>query len=150
MRHSTIIFLFSALLLLASCAKPKELVYKDYKNFKVSQWGVSSSKLSLDLIYYNPNKFGLKLKDTDADVFIDGALLGHFRLDSILTIKKLSDFTFPVNMDVDMKNIFKNGLSTLLGKEVTITVKGTTRAGKAGIFLKMPVKYEGKHKFDLF
>jgi hypothetical protein len=53
-------------------------------------------------------------------------------------------------MSVDMKGLFKNALNILFSNEVLVTVKGTTRVGKAGIFITVPFSYEGRHKLELF
>jgi LEA14-like dessication related protein len=152
MRKITLFLLLSLALLNQSflCRKPRDMEFKEMQHFKMGKMGFDKTDISMDLIYFNPNNFQLKLKDTDCDVFIDGNYLGHFRLDSTITVAKKANFTFPVNMQVDMKNVFKNGFNTLFSKEVLLKVNGSTRAGKGGIFIKVPIRYEGKHSFGLF
>jgi hypothetical protein len=53
-------------------------------------------------------------------------------------------------MEVDMKGIFKNLLTVVFNKEILLNVKGTTRVGKAGIFINVPFDYSGKHTFSMF
>jgi hypothetical protein len=53
-------------------------------------------------------------------------------------------------MDVDMKNLFKNSLSAILGQDVLLEVKGNTRLGKAGLFVSVPFNYSGRHKTNFF
>lgn len=133
-----------------SCSSPKMLEYKEYKNFKVNSAGFTSSKISLDLVYYNPNNFGLQLRKVDMDIFIDNNLLGHTLLDTLIQIPRKNTFTLPISVDVDMHNIFKNSLITLMGKEVTVKAIGRLKIGKANVFMSMPVNYEGKHTFSMF
>ena len=66
-----------SILLLPSCRAPKELEYKDFKDFSVEKLGFSSSAVKMNIVYYNPNNFGLQLKRTDLDIYIDGTYLGH-------------------------------------------------------------------------
>jgi len=64
-------------------------------------------------------------------------------------IDRKSEFSLPSKIDVDMKNVFKNTLNVLFNKEVLVTVKGTTKVGKAGIYINVPFNYEARHKIDL-
>lgn len=133
-----------------SCQAPKDLVYRDFKNLKVEKLGFGATTLKLDLIYYNPNNFGLQLAYTDLDIYVDDTYLGHSAQDYQITIPRLAEFTLPLEVKVDMKNVLKNALSTLLGKEVLIKVTGKVRLGKANVFKTFPVTYEGKQKFSIF
>jgi len=144
-------FIFLAFyLLLSSCRAPQELVYKDFKNFSIEKLGFSSSSVKMDLVYYNPNNFGLQLKRTDLDIFIDGNYLGHTIQDYQVTIPKRADFTIPLKIDVDMKNILKNAIGSLFGQEVTVRVIGKIKVGKANVYKSFPVNYEGKQQFSAF
>lgn len=136
--------------MVTSCQAPKDLVYRDFTNLKLEKLGFGSSTLKLDLIYYNPNNFGLQLKSTDLDIFIDGNYLGHSAQDYQITIPKLADFTLPLQVDVDMKNLLKNALTSILGKEVMVKVTGKVKLGKANVFKIFPVNYEGLQKFSVF
>jgi hypothetical protein len=51
-------------------------------------------------------------------------------------------------MQVDMKGLFKNSLSILFNKEVTLGAKGTTRVGKGGFYVTIPFNYQGKQKIN--
>lgn len=133
-----------------ACKKPQGFDYRDIKNFNVEKLGFDKSTISMDLVYYNPNNFGVQLRKVDCDVYLNDKFLGKYLLDTVMTIPKKAEFTLPSRMEVDMKNVFKNTLSVLLSSDVLIKVKGTTRVGKGGIFLNVPVSYEGRHKFDVF
>ena len=133
-----------------SCQAPKELVYRDFKNLQVETIGFSATKLKVDLIYYNPNNFGLQLKYTDLDIYVDNNYLGHSAQDYQITIPKLGEFTMPLAIDVDMKNLLKNALPTLLGKEVLVKITGTVKLGKANVYKTFPVSYEGLQRFSAF
>ncbi len=136
--------------MVVSCSKPQGFDYRDIRNFKVEKLGFEKSTISMDLIYYNPNNFGVQLRKVDCDVYIDEKYLGKYQLDTLMSIPKKAEFVLPSRMEVDMKNIFKNTFSVLFGKEVLVKVKGTTRVGKGSIFLNVPVNYEGRHKFEVF
>lgn len=138
------------MLLFASCKKPQEFEYRGMKNFKIEKFGFEKSNLSMDLVYFNPNNFGVSLKKVDCNIYVDGTYLGKFNLDTLMQIEKKSEFALPAKIDVDMKNFYKNALNVMFSKEVTIKATGTTRVGKAGIYMNFPINYESKQKIDLF
>jgi len=141
---------FGFLFLLSSCRAPKDLEYRDFKNLKVEKIGAASSMIKMDLVYYNPNNFGLQLKLTDLDIYVDNNYLGHSLQEYQIHIPKRGEFTLPVQVEVDMKNLLKNALSTFLGKEVMLKVTGKVTLGKANVYKIFPVNYEGIHKFSLY
>ncbi|MEO8174637.1 MAG: hypothetical protein ABI581_16195, partial [Sediminibacterium sp.] len=56
------------IVLLASCSKPQGFDYRDVKNVKIENMGFDKTILAMDLVYYNPNGFGVDLKKVDCDV----------------------------------------------------------------------------------
>lgn len=150
-KHFPILLLLQLLtILLIGCSTPKEIEYREYRNFTIEKLGFASSKIKIDLVYYNPNNFGLQLKQTELDVYINNYYLGHTMQDYQVTIPRKMDFTIPVSMDVDMKNLLKNGLTVFFNKEVTLKMTGRIKVGKANVFMNVPVNYEGKQSFTLF
>jgi LEA14-like dessication related protein len=137
-------------LTILSCSSPKALEYQTFRNFSVQKLGFTSSTVKLDLQYYNPNNFGMQLKNSDLDIFIDGNLLGHSSFDTLIRIPRRDTFMLPVKFDVDMQNIYKNAWNTLIGKEVLVRLTGKLRVGKANVFMSLPVNYETKETFSLF
>lgn len=144
-------FLITLLILLffmSSCRAPKELEYRDFKNLSSEKLGFTTSTFKVDLIYYNPNNFGLQLKRTDLDVYIDSNYLGHTAQDFQINIPRRGEFTLPLSIEVDMKNAYKNAIPALFGKEVLVRVTGKIKIGKANVFKSFNVNYEGKQTFS--
>ncbi len=137
-------------LLPLACSTPKALEYRTFKNFTLEKLGFSSTAIKLDLIYFNPNNYGIYLKTTDIDIFINDAYLGHSTQDYQISIPKKEEFAIPLKIDVDMRNLLKNGLNTFLRNEVTVKITGSIRIGKANVFMSFPVLYEGKQVFSFF
>ncbi len=135
--------------IMSSCREPKELEYRDFKNLSTEKLGFSTSTIKLDLIYYNPNNFGLELKRTDLDIFVNGNYLGHTAQEYQIHIPKKAEFTLPLSIDVDMKNAYKNAFPALFGQEVLVKVTGSVKLGKANVYKSFPVNYEGKQQFSL-
>ncbi|HWB26238.1 MAG TPA: hypothetical protein VG738_12195 [Chitinophagaceae bacterium] len=144
---------FLGLALLAtffSCKKPQGFDYRDMKNFKIDSMGFDHSNVSMDLLYFNPNNFGVELKKVDCDVFVEHNYVGHFNLDTLMHITKRSEFAIPCRMQVSMKNMFKNALTTIFASDFLVEVKGTVRAGRMGIFITVPFNYAAREKFNMF
>jgi LEA14-like dessication related protein len=153
MKYKLLLYPISYLLLLlgtTSCQTPKDLIYRDFKNLKVEKVGFAATTLKLDLIYYNPNNFGLQLKYTDLDIYVNNNYLGHSTQDYQISIPRLAEFTMPLQIEVDMKNLLKNAFPTLFGKEVLVKVTGTVKLGKANVYKIFPVNYEGVQVFSAF
>ena len=133
-----------------SCSSPKALEYKTFHNFSIGKLGFDKSTISMDLEYYNPNNFGMQLKRTDLDIFINGNLLGHSFTDSLLKIPRNTSFLIPIKFNVDMQNVFKNAYTAMTGKEVLIKLTGKIKIGKGNVFMSLPVDYESKQTFSFF
>lgn len=134
---------------LVACSSPKALVYNNYRDFSIDKLGFVSSEVRLNLEYYNPNNFGLQLRRTELDIFINNNFLGHSSSDTLINIPRRDTFLIPIRFNVDMHNLFKNAWNTLTGNELLIKVNGKIKVGKANIFMSMPINYEGTHKFTL-
>lgn len=136
--------------LLCSCSKPKEFVYKDIRNIKLESLNTTETKASLDLVFYNPNSYGVSLKKVDCDVYLDSNYAGKLLLDTLMYIPATSEFTLPAHLNVNVGSIAAGGLSMLLGKDVLITAKGKSRVGKGGFYVNISFSYEGRHKLNFF
>ncbi len=136
------------LLILTACQKPKGFDYRGVRNLNIEQLGSSKSSLSLEMVYFNPNNFGVTLKKIDCDVSLNKNYLGRFQLDTLMHIPKKAEFSIPSKMEVDWKDIIKNAFTVVLSKEVLISVKGSTRVGKSGIFITVPFNYEEQQTIE--
>jgi len=71
-----LLLLFSSILFF-SCGKIQEPEFRTVKNFNVESPGIDSSGVSLDVELYNPNNFGVNLKETVGDSYVDNIYLGR-------------------------------------------------------------------------
>jgi LEA14-like dessication related protein len=138
--------LFLVLLFMVSFPFIKEPEFIDARNFALRSVGLKTSTVYADLFYFNPNNLGLQMKKAELDVYVDDRLLGHSLLDTLITIPKKDTFSFPVMLEVEMKNIFPNAFAMLMKEEIELRIEGTAKVGKGGLFLNVPVKYRGKHR----
>ena len=133
-----------------SCHEPKSLEFREFNNLKVDKLSFAGAALTVDLVYYNPNNFGLQLNRTDLDVFVDSTFLGHSSQDIQVSIPKRDIFTIPLKLDLDVKNLLKNGITSLFNKNVAVRVLGSVKVGKAGIYKSFPVDYTSMQNFSFF
>ena len=149
--HTLLLFISTVVIVfLSSCHEPKSLEFRNFSNLKVDKLSFAGAALTVDLVYYNPNNFGLQLNRTDLDVFIDSTFLGHSSQDIQVNIPKLNTFTIPLKLDLDVKNLLKNGLTSMFNKNVAVRVLGSVKVGKAGLYKSFPVDYTSMQNFSLF
>ena len=143
-----ILLLLSSPAILSSCRSPKDLEFREFKNLALENVGFSAAKLKVDVVYYNPNNFGLELNRTDLDIFVDSSFLGHSAQDVQVKVPRREQFSIPLVIDLDMKNLLKNGITALINKEVNIKVVGRVKVGKAGVFKSFPLTYTTRQKLS--
>jgi LEA14-like dessication related protein len=128
----------------AACRKPKELVYQEIGNFGIKKAGLKQTIISLDIRLYNPNKYTLKLKTANVDVYMNDSHLGKMLVGETTSFAALDTTALPVMLDVDLMNVLPNAFQLLINSEVNIKLTGTLRAGRKGIYITVPINYEGK------
>ncbi|MGE7777344.1 LEA type 2 family protein [Chitinophaga sp. NPDC101104] len=134
----------------SACGKMKDLEFIRVASFDMENLSFSKSTVKIELAYYNPNNFSLRLKDAEFDVFLDDTKVGHSLQDTLIDIPARDTFYFPVKLQVEMGNVFKNMLGVLANKEVTIKAAGNCKVGKKGVYLPFPIRCETKQKLDFF
>lgn len=134
----------------SACGNVKDLEFIRVASVNFDQLGFSKSIVKMELAYFNPNNFSLRLKDAEFDLFLDDTKVGHSLQDTLIDIPAKDTFYFPVKLEVEMGNVFKNVLGALTNKEVTIKAAGNCKVGKKGVFLPFPIKCETKQKIDFF
>ncbi len=98
----------------------------------------------MDVKLYNPNKYCLKLKKADLDLYINGNHLGKVKTKAVCSVTKLDTFTLPVTLAVDYRNILPNALQLLFNSEVDVKLTGKVKAGRHGLYITVPINYVGK------
>ena len=104
----------------------------------------------MDLVYFNPNNYGLQLKRTDLDIYINDIFMGHTSQEYQITIPRKEEFSIPIQMDVDMQNLYKNSLNIMMKNQVIVKLTGSVKVGKANVFISFPVNYQELETFTLF
>jgi LEA14-like dessication related protein len=144
-------YLFPTLLvvlIVSGCTQIKEPEFRRLDNFKLKSIGLSEAKIGLTVTYYNPNNFTMTVKETSAQVSLEGVDLGRFVQDTLVTVGANAEFSIPISGAVSVNKLMQMNLPDLANREVLIRATGTTKVGKAGIFITKPFTYEGRHRLD--
>lgn len=149
---STLIVALGSVVLLASCASSnvQEPEYRDIRNIRLVDLGVLQSTAGIDLIYYNPNNFGVTLSEARGDVYIDNEYLGRFSLAEKVQVGKRSEFIVPATIKVDMIGAVKNHRDIYKKKEAMIRIEGMARVKKSGISRDVPIRYQSMQNLEKF
>jgi LEA14-like dessication related protein len=137
-------------LIVSSCgtAHVKEPEYRDIREVRLIELGILQSTAGIDLVYYNPNNFGVQLAEARGDVYIDNAYFGHFDLAEKVQVKKNSEFIVPAIIKLDMIGAIKNQKELFKKKEVLVRIDGSARVKKAGIARDIPLKFESMQNIE--
>lgn len=124
--------------------------YRDIRDLRLVEVGLLKSKAGMDLVYYNPNNFGVTLAEARGDVYVDGHWLGKFELDQKVNVKKHSEFVVPAIVSVDMIGVVKNQREIWKKKEAQIRIDGFAKVRKAGITKEISIKFETMQNIEKF
>ncbi len=146
MRISILPLLF--VLSLAGCAKVKDPEFRRVGNFRLKGLSPVQTTISFNVTYFNPNTFGVTLKEAQADVFMDSVYLGKFTQDSSIKVGRNTEFTLPFSGSIPLKTALELDLRNIGQREIFLRAEGDVRVGKAGVFVTKKVHYQGKHRLD--
>lgn len=133
--------------MLSACADPQELVYQDVKNFRLLELSMKP-RVGMDVQFYNPNKYGMTMKDANVDLFIDGKHVGNAVLDKSYDVPGLDTFLLPVTLKADLETILPNALAILANNKMEVELKGYVKAGR-GVFINIPIRYKGVQELNV-
>src|SRR5262245_26151003 len=105
--RSLIFTLVLAITILSSCksGSVKEPEYRDVQNVRLIKAGLLESTAGVDLIYYNPNNFGVQLNDIRGDVYLDDNYFGRIGLQEKVSVGRKTEFIVPATIKLDMIGI---------------------------------------------
>lgn len=133
-----------SLFALSSCGtnNVQEPEYRDIRNIRLISLGPLESTAGVDLVYYNPNDFGVQVATARGDIYVDNNYFGRFELDDKVQVKKRSEFILPATVKVDMIGAVKNQRDLYKKKEALVKIDGIATVKKAGFSKDIPIKYE--------
>ncbi|HEV8284901.1 MAG TPA: LEA type 2 family protein [Chitinophagaceae bacterium] len=146
---ATLVF---GLVIFSSCGtnKVEEPEYRDIRNVRLLELGPLQSTAGVDLVYYNPNDFGVQLSTARGDIYIDNNYFGRFDLGEKVQVRKKSEFILPALVKIDMIGAVKNQRDLYKKKEALVRIEGTATLKKAGFSRDIPIKYESMQNIERF
>lgn len=142
------IFIISICTLLPSCMRYEDISFKGIENLKMGKIGMNETTMEMDLIFNNPNGMGATLNNAQGKAWIQDIHVGDFLLNQDVKIPAKSNFSVPVRMSVNVKDLIKNSLTLMLKDSVNIKVDGDAKLSKGSIMKSFPLKYNGKKSTD--
>jgi len=133
-------FYVAIFLSLAACAPKEQVVFRKVLNIRLD--AVSNTPvLKADMVFYNPNKESAKLKKIDMKILVEDKMAGT--VDQVLNqkISGQSEFTVPIEVKLDLKEI--GLLDTIInlfgGKKYEVRLLGKIRVSIHGFAVSVPV-----------
>ena len=130
------------------CKTPALPVFGRLENLSVRKVERSQTVVTAVIQYYNPNNYQLSLKHIEAEFYLENKLVGSSVLDTIIFLHKRDSFLLPVSVKLNLADVLSNGLGALLMGKANVGVKGFARLGRNGIFIRLPIQYEGTQKIQ--
>ena len=139
---------FLMIVFLAGCTRIQEPQFRKVGNFHLKNFGLQQAVIAFSVNYFNPNDFGVTVKEAAADVYLDSVYLGKFQQDSTVGVGKDAEFSIPLSGAVSLQTVLGLDLQDLSRRDVLLRANGSVRIGKAGIFITKPFTYQGKHRLN--
>lgn len=140
-----LLILTPAVVLFGSCKSDniREPEYREIQNVRIMDVGLLQTTAGLDLVYYNPNDFGVTLSQARGDVYIDNMYFGRFGISDKVSVSKRQEFIIPAVLKMDNISAVKNHREIFKKKQALIRIEGFATVRKAGFNKEVPIKYEG-------
>jgi len=140
-----LLFLVPAALFLVSCQSGniREPEYREIQNVHIEDVGLLQTTAGFDMVYYNPNDFGVQLTNARGDIYIDNMYFGKFGIKDKVAVGKRREFIVPALIKMDNISAIKNHKEIFQKKQAMIRIEGFATVRKAGFNKEVPIKYEG-------
>jgi len=127
-------FFFGILfLLLSSCANFKEPEFISSEGFKLEKMDGKVISFSAGAKVHNPNWFGIKIKPSHVEVYVEGQLMGNVYLEKKVKMKakRESDLKFKLRAELE-DGAMITAMRYANKENVSVRIKGKV---KGGIFI---------------
>ena len=141
--HLSILVSLFILLQSAGCGNNiKELEYKGIQKTQIKSLSLANAAIQIDLGYYNPNNFGVDVKETNLSIYLNDRYVALADQPQKTQIPKESAFTFPIVAHFDPLKILGPAIATLFSSKNKIGIQGSAKVGKGGLYIRVPVSIE--------
>ncbi len=129
----------SLMLITSSCNNIKDIEYIGIKETKLQSIGIQKGTIKVVMQYFNPNKFGIDIKETQLEVYVNDKYIGVADSPERYKIPRNANFDFPIY--VHFNPLQALGMASILNaSSVNLKVKGSTKAGKSGVYVRVPIE----------
>jgi LEA14-like dessication related protein len=143
--HILLLSLFLTVFLFSSCTRIIDPEFRRVEKFALKNADFQEVTVAFGVVYYNPNKFGVKVKEAVLDVYVDSVYIGKFTQPTETEVNELAEFSIPVEGKLGLQQAFKLDIPNLIdGREVFIRANGNIKIGKGGVYMNHPIHYEGR------
>ncbi len=135
----------------SSCRSTRDVSepeFRDISNIRLVKVGVLQTTAGADLVFYNPNDFGISLANARGDVYLDNSFFGRFELADRVSVRKHSEFVVPVTFKLDNIGAIRNQRDIYKKKEAMLRIDGYALVKKSGFSKEIPIRYEHMQNID--
>lgn len=149
MRIATILLAF--VLIFSACSTTSNLnepEFRDIGDVRLIEVGLLKTTAGANMIYYNPNNFGIQLDAARGEVYVDNVYFGSFQLNEGVRVRKRAEFVLPVTIKIDNISALKNQGDIYKKKEAMVRIEGRAFVKKSGFAKEVPIRYEQMQNLD--
>src|SRR5438128_1761208 len=118
------------LIILSGCANVKDPEFRRIDHFGLRKIGLQQATIGFNVTYFNPNNFGVTVKDAAADIYMDSVYLGKFSQDAAVDVRKGSEFSVPFSGAISLQTALNLKIDDLARMEILLKADGSARIGK--------------------
>src|SRR5687768_13276286 len=98
---------------LASCGKLKDPEFRRIDQFGVRSIDLQQATIGFSATYFNPNHFGLSVKEGVLDFYVDSFYVGKFVQPNVIEVNPGSEFSIPMEGKVSFMQAINSDLKKL-------------------------------------
>lgn len=143
-------FALIIIVILGGCGPKEQIVFRKVLNIRLEA-ASKTPVLKADVVLFNPNEDGGKLKKAELEIFVNDKKVGF--VDQILNqkIKGQTEFSVPIEVNLAMKELglMDTLISLLGGKKYDLHITGKIRVSVRGFAFNVPVDQREEIKLKL-
>lgn len=131
-----------------ACGKVENPKFKRLDAFGIRKIDMQNVVVGFNAAFFNPNNFGVNVKEAAFDIYADSLYLGKFVQPRETIVHAGSEFSIPMEGTISLQQALGKWKG-MLGKEVLLKGTGDVKVGKAGVFVSKKLDFQGRHKLDM-
>lgn len=125
-----IFFVFSLLFTISSCASFKEPEFRGSEGIKLEKMEGKKIAFTAGIKVFNPNWFGIKIKPSNLDVFLEDQYMGKVYLEKKVKMKAKRESSLSMQLRAELEDGAMITLLKYSNKEnVSVHLKGKVKGG---------------------